>query len=110
MTSLYPETTGIYFNAGDIADSPVAASQTLIKRRFEAEGYYVTGAGKIFHTDDEKYMSNFAGRFGDYGPFPEKKLSSYTGVKFWDWGSYAETDSLMPDFKIAQWGIRSVKQ
>ena len=104
MTGLYPETTGIYFNAGDIKDSPVAANQTLLTNRFEMEGYYVTGAGKIYHIDDAEYMSNYAGRFGGSGPVPNEKLSSYTGVSAWDWGAFPSADSLMPDFKIAQWG------
>ena len=110
MTSLYPSTTGIYFNAGDITDSPVASKQTLLTRRFEMEGYYVTGAGKIYDHNDQKYMSNYAGRFGSFGPFPEKNLSPYKGVKLWDWGVYPVADSLMPDFKIAQWGLRRLDE
>ncbi len=110
MTSLYPATTGIYFNEGDITDSPVASEHTLLTRRFETEGYYVTGAGKIYNIDDQKYMSNYVGRFEGFGPFPEKKLSPYTGVKLWDWGAYPAADSLMPDFKIAQWGSKKLDE
>ncbi len=110
MTGLYPETTGIYFNAGDIKDSPVAAAQTLLTNRFEAEGYYVTGAGKIFHGEDQKYMSNYAGNFGGFGPYPEQKLSSFSGTKLWDWGIFPEADSLMTDYNVAGWGIEMMKQ
>jgi arylsulfatase A-like enzyme len=111
MTGLYPETTGIYFNAGDIKDSPVAAAQTLLTNRFEAEGYYVTGAGKIFHGGDQNYMSNYAGNFGGFGPYPEQNLSSFSGsTKLWDWGIFPEADSLMTDYKVAGWGIEMLKQ
>ena len=109
MTSLYPSTTGIYFNAGDITDSPVASKHTVLTKRFEIEGYYVTGAGKIYNDNDQKYMSNYAGKFGSFGPYPEENLSPYKGVKLWDWGVYPVADSLMPDFKIAQWGSEQLK-
>lgn len=49
MTSLYPSTTGIYFNNGRIEDSPVTDTGRVMTRRFEKEGYHVTAAGKLFH-------------------------------------------------------------
>lgn len=110
MTSLYPNTTGIYFNSGDITDSPVASEHTLLTRRFENEEYYVTGAGKIFNIDDQKYMPNYAGRFDGFGPFPKEKLSNYVGEKLWDWGAFPANDSFMPDFKIAEWGSKKLEE
>lgn len=110
MTSLYPETTGIYFNSGDISDSPIASKQILLTQRFEKNGYFVTGAGKIFNTDDQKYMSNYIGRFDGFGPFPEKKLTTFEGEKLWDWGAFPLSDSLMPDFKIAEWGSKKLQE
>ena len=64
MTSLYPSTTGIYFLSPDLSASPVAVKNTLLPKRFQNEGYYVTGAGKIFHgNQNKKYLPNWAGSF-----------------------------------------------
>ena len=81
MTSLYPSTTGVYFLSPDLAASPVARKNTLMPKRFEAEGYHVTGAGKLFHGHQNKrYFPNYAGRFGGFGPSPEKKLITSLSV------------------------------
>ena len=61
MTSLYPSTTGLYFLNPDITHSPVAKKNVLMPQRFQNEGYYVTGAGKLFHNGrgiNEKYIPN----------------------------------------------------
>lgn len=108
MTSLYPTTTGIYFLNPDIIDSPVAKENTLMPQRFQEEGYHVTGAGKLFHNApgiNERYVPNYGGQFGGFGPMPEEKISPYPGHPLWDWGVYPERDEQMPDFKIAQWGV-----
>lgn len=47
MTSLYPSTSGLYFLKPDFDQSPVAKKNTLLPTRFQDEGYYVTGAGKL---------------------------------------------------------------
>ena len=74
MTSLYPSTSGVYFLTPDLSRSPVAMNNTLLPKRFQNEGYHVTGAGKLFHGNlNEKHMPNYAGSFGGFGPLPEKK-------------------------------------
>ena len=89
MSSLYPATTGIYFLTPNLAASPVARKNTLMPKRFEQEGYHVTGAGKIFHGhQNSTYLPNYAGSFGKFGPWPKKKLSSFPGMRAWDWGVY----------------------
>ncbi len=113
MTSLYPSTTGIYFLNPDIAESPIARKSKLMPRRFEEEGYYVTGVGKLFHNAkglNEKYIPNYGGQYGGFGPVPKEKLSSYPGHPLWDWGVYPEHDSLMPDHKIADWAIEQLQE
>ncbi len=109
MTGLYPEATGIYFNAGNIEDSPVANGAELITRRFEREGYEVLGAGKLYNSKDQEYMKNYGGSFGRFGPLPEKKLSDYDGHQLWDWGSYPQYDSMTPDYKVAKWAIEKLE-
>jgi arylsulfatase A-like enzyme len=110
MTSLYPSTTGIYFLNPDLGNSPIARKSTLMPRRFQAEGYHVTGAGKLFHgNQNKKYLPNYAGAFGGVGPMPKKKLTSYPGHPLWDWGVFPERDDQMPDHKIAAWSVEQLK-
>ena len=106
MTSLYPSTTGIYFLEPDIKESPVAKRNTLMPQRFLEEGYHVSGGGKLFHNGqgiNERYIPNYAGQFGGFGPLPQEKISSYPGHPLWDWGVFPESDEQMPDYKIAHW-------
>ena len=113
MTGLYPSTTGIYFLNPDIQASTVAKESILLPQRFEQEGYYVTGAGKLFHNGkgiNERYIPNYGGQFGGFGPLPEKKISTYPGHPLWDWGVYPEKDEDMPDFQIAQWAMHQLTQ
>ncbi|WP_136079094.1 sulfatase [Pontiella desulfatans] len=110
MSSLYPSTSGIYFLNPDISESPVAKDSTMMPLRFQDEGYYVTGAGKIFHSgkQHQDYLPNWAGAFGGFGPYPEKKISPFPGMKLWDWGVFPERDDLMPDYKISAWGAEQL--
>ena len=111
MTSLYPESTGIYFLSPDLAESDVATENTLLPRRFEEEGYQVTGAGKIFHgNQNKKYIPNYSDNFGGFGPLSEKKISSFAGHKLWDWGVYPDRDEDMPDHKIAAWAVKELEK
>ena len=111
MTSLYPATTGIYFLSPDLSASPVARKNVLLPHRFEKEGYHVTGAGKLFHgNQNKKYLSNYAGSFGGFGPRPRKKLSSFPGHPLWDWGVFPDRDDEMPDHKIAKWGVSQLQK
>lgn len=111
MTSLYPSTTGIYFLNPDLGESPRACKNALLTHRFEHEGYHVTGAGKIYHGHQNmKYLPNYAGSFGAFGPIPKKKLAAFPGHKLWDWGAFPERDEQMPDHKIAAWGVKQLKK
>lgn len=109
MTSLYPETSGIYFLDPDIASSPVAARSTTLPKRFEREGYHVRGAGKLFHNQENRlYINHYAGSYGGFGPMPKKKLSQPHGHPLWDWGAFPDSNEEMPDFKIATWAAKEL--
>ncbi|MGB6220304.1 sulfatase [Haloferula sp.] len=109
MTSLYPETSGIYFLNPDIGSSPVAAKSTPLPKRFEQEGYHVSGAGKLFHNKENSlYISNYAGSYGGFGPMPKKKISQPHGHPLWDWGAFPDSNEEMPDFKIAEWAAKEL--
>ncbi|MEO0474553.1 MAG: sulfatase [Planctomycetota bacterium] len=105
MTSLYPETTGIYFLNPPIAASPIASKATVMPQRFMQEGYEVAAAGKLFHNrENGEYFPTYGGSFGGFGPYPKKKLSPFPGHPLWDWGVFPEEgDDKMPDHKIATW-------
>mgnify|MGYP001825561794 CR=1 FL=1 len=111
MTSLYPETSGIYFLNPDLSASPVAVKNTLLPKRFQQEGYHVSAAGKLFHGgQNNKYFPNYAGGYGGFGPKPKKKISPFPGHPLWDWGVFPETDEQMPDHKIAAWGVQELQK
>ena len=111
MTSLYPSTTGVYFLNPDLKESAVARKSKLMPQRFQDEGYYVTGAGKLFHGgQNRKYLPNYGGGFGGMGPRPRKKLTSFPGHPLWDWGAFPERDDQMPDYKIAAWAVDQLKK
>ena len=112
MTSLYPSTTGLYFLNPDIRHSPIAKKNVLMPQRFQNEGYYVTGAGKLFHNRsgiNEKYIPNYGGNYGGFGPFPAEKLTDFPGHPLWDWGIFPNDDTLMPDYKLATWAESILK-
>ena len=112
MTSLYPSTTGLYFLNPDIMQSEIVKENILMPKKFQNEGYYVSGAGKLFHNArgvNEKYIPNYAGNFGGFGPFPKNKLSNYKGHRLWDWGIFPNDDKLMPDYIMASWATDILK-
>jgi len=111
MSSTYPETSGIYFLNPPFATSPVAAERTMMPIRFQDEGYDVSAAGKLYHNrENSRYFDHYAGSFGGVGPLPKEKLSSFQGVKLWDWGVYPESDEQTPDYQIAQWGTQQLRK
>jgi len=111
MTSLYPSTSGLYFLKPDFDQSPVAKKNTLLPTRFQDEGYYVTGAGKLFHgSQNRKYMPNYVWRFSGLAGYPKKKISPYRGHRAWDWGVFPERDDQMIDYKVAEWGVEQLKK
>ncbi len=113
MASLYPSTTGIYFLNPALEESPIASKSKLLPQRFVEEGYFVSGAGKLFHNggrQNEKYLPNYAGTFGGFGPRPKQKISSYPGHPLWDWGAYPQHDDQMPDYQIANWAVAQLEK
>lgn len=109
MTSLYPETSGIYFLNPEIGKSPMASKVLTMPERFEKEGYHVAAGGKLFHSsDNRRYFKSYAGSMGGFGPIPKEKISQKHGHKLWDWGAYPETDEEMPDHKIADWAVEEL--
>src|SRR4029453_3019407 len=61
MLGLRSSTTGVYSNSIDRRNSPVAMSVTPLNTYFHEQGYYVAGAGKIYHGDGDQF-----GEWDDY--------------------------------------------
>lgn len=111
MTSLYPETTGIYFLNPPVHTVPKAMENKLLPTRFDEAGYHVTAAGKLFHNQGNKmHFPHYAGSFGGFGPTPKQKISRFPGHPLWDWGAYPDRDGQMPDDKIASWAEDQLNQ
>lgn len=110
MTGLYPATSGVYFLSPDLSQSDVAKKALPLPMRYVAEGYQVAGAGKIFHgNQNKKYVPNYAGDMGGFGPMPKQRLSAYDGHRLWDWGAFPAQDAQMPDFKLSAWGAQQLE-
>ncbi|MEO0454724.1 MAG: sulfatase, partial [Verrucomicrobiota bacterium] len=113
MSGVYPETSGVYFLNPSFDQSPAATDHTMLPVRFQQEGYSTSAAGKLYHSgENKKYFDKYAGSFGGFGPSPSKKegkLTSFKGVKLWDWGVYPNSDDMMPDYKIADWATSELK-
>lgn len=109
MTSLYPETSGIYFLSPSLNRVPELKGVLTMPERFAKEGYEVAAAGKLFHSVEAKqYFPEWAGSFGGFGPMPKKKISQPHGHPLWDWGAFPEKDEMMPDSKIAGWAEKKL--
>src|SRR5688500_2319143 len=55
MLGLRSSTTGVYSNGNNRRDSKVATSVPPLNTWFRQQGYYVAGAGKIYHGDGDQY-------------------------------------------------------
>lgn len=111
MTSLYPSTSGIYFLTPDLKESPVSRGVTLLPKRFQDEGYDVTGVGKLFHgRQSQAYWPNWVTFGGASYPRQKPKLAPFKGHQLWDWGIVKEADETMPDYQAASWGERALEE
>jgi iduronate 2-sulfatase len=116
MTGLRPSTTGIYGMIDDNninKDNPVTRDIIYLPAYFKNNGYYTMGIGKIFHEHaPDGVFDESGGRVPGFGPVPAKRFVwagdagkegyNRTGT---DWGAFPAADSLMPDYRSAQWAI-----
>lgn len=111
LSGIYPETSGIYFLNPPLDTTEAGRDNEVLPRRFEREGFHVSGAGKIFHAgENQSHIPNYAGNFGGFGPLPKKKLSAFKGSPLWDWGAFPARDELMTDHKVASWAEEQIKK
>ena len=110
MSGLRPSTSGVYENNGDWRT--VIAEDKPLTTTFRKAGYFVCGAGKIYHgaydrpSEWDDYLTLEGG--GKAQRQAEKKLSPQArndgvgGIKF---APLDCADSELPDYKITDYGI-----
>jgi arylsulfatase A-like enzyme len=123
MTGLRPSTTGIYGMIGDNMikeDNPATSDILYIPEYFRKEGYLTMGVGKLFHSfAPDGAFDESGGREKGFGPLPEKRFvwdgygssdrENY-GRTSTDWGAFPESDSMMPDYRSADWAIERLSR
>lgn len=113
LTGLRPSTTGVYGNKSDWRGA--TPNRKTIMQQFQAAGYAVRGAGKIFHHHLDGAFHDDAS-FDDFQPMapqnmPPEKLnrSSEYGSKNTDWGEWPNQESDTIDFKTADYCIETLE-
>jgi len=107
MLGKYPSTTGMYDYRGNF--STILKDNITLPRHFKENGYYVVGAGKLFHRNDKNAWHEYMRRPGDPGPPKEKRpLNGITGGKWFDFGPIEVSDDQMSDGKIAKWAVEQL--
>jgi arylsulfatase A-like enzyme len=105
MSGMRPSTTGVYENNIDFR--PLVAPDKMLTTAFRNAGYFVHGAGKIYHeayrrpTEWDDYLE----REGGYPPVPPGQSAGVGGIKF---APLDCKDEDLPDWKIADYGIASL--
>jgi len=119
MTGLYPSETGNYLQVNDDnikRSNKKAGESVFMADYFENYGYKTMAVGKIFHNGDgANSFDEYGGRFDWFGPKPTErinydpaKLPHKSGSTQTDWGAYPEHDSLMTDYKVAEWAVSKI--
>jgi len=123
MSGIRPSTSGNYKNRNSIIHNPILNNAVLLPEFFQDRGYYVCGAGKLFH--GAHFIKEIKGRgFDEYYPgkkrdLPQRefKFSSslpLSGIKGFsrqaDWGPFhpdVTIDNTM-DGKTAKWAAEKL--
>jgi arylsulfatase A-like enzyme len=120
LSGMYPFNSGNYFQVADNnikKSNEVTANLEFLPDYFEQFGYKTMGVGKIYHNgDNAKTFDQYGGKFDVYGPKPKKRLHydpswfpDKKGYTHTDWGAFPEHDSMMPDYKSANWAMSRLK-
>lgn len=110
MTGTRPHLTGIYGNSSDWRKALPDAK--TIQQYFSNEGYYVGGAGKIFHHpfdwafhDNNSFHEFLLMKINE--PYPPSKLNNFDwyGSRNTDWGAWPPKIEQSPDYKTSEYAI-----
>lgn len=115
MTGTRPHKTGIYGNSSDWR-SALPEAKTL-QQYFREHGYYVGGAGKIFHHHADWAFHDNAS-FDEFllmkinEPYPPSKLNGlkWYGSRNTDWGPWPEHIEETADFRTSSYAIEFLQR
>ena len=122
MSGIRPSTSGNYINKSSLIHNSILNNSVLLPEFFGRNGYYVCGAGKLFH--GYHFNNEVKGRgFDEYYPSKTQDLPSFAGLKFasklplngWarqaDWGPCLPgvTVNDHPDGKTANWATKKLR-
>jgi len=114
MTGLRPSTTGVYDNRQPFRKAEPARQAVSLAQHFMAQGYRVTGGGKIFHggfPDPASWQDYFPSQTQNKPPDPlppNRPLNGIPDAAHFDWGPLDVPDSQMGDCKVADWACREL--
>jgi len=122
MSGIRPSTSGNYINRSSLIHNPILNNSVLLPEFFQQNGYYVCGAGKLFH--GYHFNNEVKGRgFDEYYPsktqdlppwkFKFSKPTPLSGIKlarYADWGPYHPDVALedVNDGKTAKWAAETL--
>ena len=113
LTGLRPSTSGVYRNNSDWRKA--LPKRRTIMQQFQAAGYAVHGAGKIFHHKLEGAFHDNAS-FDDFLPMapqnmPAKKLNKAPeyGSRNTDWGAWPKDEKNTIDFRTTEYCVQNLK-
>lgn len=109
MSGLRPSTTGVYDNGDDWR--PHIAPDKTLNTTFRNAGYFVCGAGKIYHGGFDR-RSEWDDYLKNEGGYPKRlaptaKNDGVGGIKF---APLDCDDSDIPDYRIVQYGIDQLQR
>jgi len=114
LTGLRPTTTGVYGNKSDWRGA-LPERRTLMQQ-FQAAGYAVRGAGKIFHHHLDGAFHDDAS-FDDFRPmrdqlYPPEKLNEAPGYgsRNTDWGAWPPSEAETLDLPTVSYGFHILQQ
>lgn len=105
MSGIRPSTSGNYINKSSLTHNPILNNAVLLPEFFQQHGYYVSGAGKLFHGYHFNYEVKGRG-FDEYYPSKTQDLPSFEGLKFSSrlplggWSRTADWGPLRPDVTV----------
>lgn len=111
LTGISPSTSGVYTHYNvPWRDSPALKNAVTLPRHFRDNGYWVAGAGKVFHHDRP---SQDPDSWDDYWPSKTDCMLRQPAVKpprngmnlrdSVDWGPADCAKEQMPDWQVAEW-------
>jgi arylsulfatase A-like enzyme len=107
MSGMRPSTTGVYENNIDFR--PIIPADKAMTTTFRNAGYFVHGSGKIYHEayrrDSE--WDDYLAKEGAYPKIPAGASDGVGGIKF---APLDCQDNELPDWKIADYGIGSLRK